>query len=97
MGIQVEQVEYHRNGVTGVGFNVVTFMADGAPMVGVVFPAAGEVAVFNREQLGQGDITFGSNSHRGDDYEAELRSAIAAQDGTAPAGVAGSPDDAYRW
>lgn len=84
--ITVEDVAYHRNGVSGIGFHVVTFRwaerhEEPRPMVGTVFPELGAVAVFDRELLRQGNIGFAEgNSWRGDHFEAALREAIAQYD-----------------
>ena len=71
----------HRNGVDGEPFHVVLFESDWTPdlMLGVVFDAPGAVAVFNLRLLEMGVIAFGGNSHRGDDYEADLRAWIARE------------------
>lgn len=80
--MNVSQVNYHRNGIGGVGFHVVLFnvLEGGAErkMFGVVFPEKGEVAVFDLEKLGQGEVRFLHNSWRGDVYEPQLRKAIKA-------------------
>ena len=76
--IHIEEVAYHRNGISGEGFHVVTFRYGPTPMVGVVFTGAGQVAVFDRALLGQGTIAFLENSWRGDEFAAVLRDAITA-------------------
>lgn len=77
----VQSVDYHRNGVAGEGFHVITFtMRDGRerrPMVATVFATPGQIAVLDVGKLADGDVAFGSNSWRGDDFEPELRQAIA--------------------
>ena len=84
---KIEEIAYHRNGISGMPFHVVKFLGEAGPMLGVVFPipeedidggcvADGCVAVFQRTLLACDDIEFGSNSWRGDHYEAELRAAI---------------------
>lgn len=87
--ITIEQIEYHRNGVCGAPFSVVTFTdtdvgdtkkKKGRKMVGIVFDEHAHVAVFDRELLGNGNIAFGENSWRGDTYEKELRAAIAEKE-----------------
>lgn len=79
--LKIEEIASHRNGVSGNGFYIVTFheaRKHHAPrMVAVVFLEQGNCAVFDRELLGQGVIAFGRNSWRGDNYERELREAIA--------------------
>lgn len=73
----LESIDYHRNGVSGEPFRVLTFHdTEHGPMVGIVFEAEGHCAVFNRALLGQGDIRFGYNSYRGDYYEPQLRAWI---------------------
>ena len=71
---------YHRNGSSGNGFCVVTFdtVQEGLlhPMVAIVFKEQGNVAVFDRKQLGQGVIEFGANSWRCESFEKELRAFI---------------------
>jgi hypothetical protein len=83
--IEVEEVEYHRNGVGGAPFNVIKFTdPKEGPMLGVVFYKVDcsetAVAVFNRDKLAEGDISFGSNSWRGDVYAPMLRVGIALHD-----------------
>lgn len=82
MTIEVESIAFHRNGVSGEGFHVVTFFDVDRPMVGVVFESKGSVAVFERDLLGQGQIAFGINSWRGDLYERELRTVIQEWEGS---------------
>jgi hypothetical protein len=71
---------YHRNGMSGNGFCVLTFDAifggERYKMVATVFQESGNIAVFDREKLGAGVIEFGLNSWRGDDFEKELREVI---------------------
>ena len=85
---KVESIAYHRNGISGAPFSVVTFThrVEGEPkprnMVAVVFDAPYHTAVFDRDALGAGAIAFGGtddgqNSWRGDNFDAELRAAIA--------------------
>jgi hypothetical protein len=76
--ITIEELAYHRNGVSGQGFHVVTFREEREPMVAVVFEGEGQVAVFNRERLGNGRITSRTHGYRGEVYEPFLRKAIAA-------------------
>lgn len=76
------KIDFHRNGVSGNPFYVATFTAKYddnllGNMFAVVFPEESSVAVFDLDKLAAGDIKFGSNSWRGDYYEAPLRQAIA--------------------
>jgi hypothetical protein len=76
--VQVEEVVSHRNGICGTSFYVINFFdkEEEINLVGIVFPQKGNVAVFDRELLGNGEIGFGINSWRGDNYEISLRRAI---------------------
>jgi hypothetical protein len=73
------KVAYHRNGVSGEGFHIITFHnnEDHIDMVGIVFEGSGQVAVFDRKLLGEGVIEFRQNSWRGDSFEPSLREVIA--------------------
>lgn len=78
---KLENVQFHRNGVGGEPFYVVTFTENRHNMMAVIFdstdqPANPRVAVFDRDALAEGNITFGENSWRGDTYAAWLEDAI---------------------
>lgn len=76
--IVIERVAYHRNGICGNGFHAITFrQLDNTPMMGVVFEEPGNIAVFNRELAGAGNLDFYTNSWRGDEFEQALRQAVA--------------------
>jgi hypothetical protein len=63
------KVAYHRNGVSGNGFHLVSFTHDSKAMGAVVFEEPGDVAVFR---------LFGiDDKYRGDLFESALREAIA--------------------
>ncbi len=79
MGLKIETVACHRNGVCGAPFYVVLFEDDG-PMLAVVFEAEHHCAVLGIDKLAAGDVAFGSNSWRGDTYERAMRAAIARAD-----------------
>ena len=51
---------------------------DEGRMLGIVFDEKHHVAVFNLDKLALGNIAFGVNSLRGDNYEPYLRAAITA-------------------
>jgi hypothetical protein len=82
------QFTYHRNGTSGNGFYVVLFditvtqtlencdKGDVLPMVAIVFKEKGNIAVMNRNLLGQGVFEFGANSWRAEDFEKEVRTII---------------------
>ena len=85
MKIQIEQISHHRNGISGESFHAVLFTsdentnADNSPrrMVASVFEAPGHVSVLDIAMLTY-TVEFGTNSWRGDCFEAQLREAIAA-------------------
>ena len=85
MKLKILQNEYHRNGVSGTGFNVMIFKTKGdretanKVMMGVIFPDKGSVAVFDLNKLAQQNIKFGDNSWRGDYFEAGLRKHLKLQ------------------
>lgn len=80
MKLSIENIQHHRNGISGAPFTVLLFRdPDVGRMVGIVFELAHHVAVLNIDKLAQGDIAFGSNSWRGDSYEPTLRRAINNQ------------------
>jgi len=78
---KVLSVDYHRNGVMGTPFNVVLFVdkESGENFVGIV-PSQDEnernAFVLSVDKMANGDIAFGSNSYRGDNYASELKAAI---------------------
>lgn len=81
MKLRIEQLQHHRNGISGAPFDVLIFRDPHAGrMLGIVFTEPSHVAVFHLDQLARGNITFGVNSWRGDDYEPHLRQAIQRRD-----------------
>lgn len=75
--MRIEKIASHRNGICGSPFHVIIFDdGDVGRMLGIVFEQESSVAVFNLDKLTQGDIAFGSNSWRGDQYEPYLREAV---------------------
>ena len=80
--VTASEVAFHRNGIAGESFHVVLFTkgCDGAldpdRFIAVVFEGKGQCAVFNLENLNEGEIRFGSNSWRGDQFEPGLREVI---------------------
>ncbi len=80
MRLDIREVSYHRNGISGNGFHVVQFKfkEDGVSlnMIGIVFEEPGNVAVFDRQLLSVGIAEFIKNSWRGDRFEPALRRAI---------------------
>lgn len=70
----------HRNGVHGNSFNVLKFRDGNRNMIGVVFQEHGNIAVFDFDMLAKGNIAFGENSWRGDEYEHALRKMIQEEE-----------------
>jgi hypothetical protein len=69
---------HHRNGVAGAGFDVMLFkvLRERGAKVAILFDDPGYCAVLDVTLLAAGDIAFGSNSWRGDDFEPDLRRAV---------------------
>ena len=78
MKLKITDIASHRNGVGGAPFDVVLFREGKSRKVAILFEAEAHCAVLDIAKLNAGDIAFGSNSWRGDDYEPELRKAINA-------------------
>ncbi len=81
MKLTILDIAHHRNGVCGAPFEVVLFKdsgREGSRKVGIIFDAPYHCAVLNVAKLAAGDIAFGSNSFRGDNYEPDLRKATDA-------------------
>jgi len=76
---RIISIARHRNGVGGAPFDIVLFKdtgGQGSRKVAILFEPAGFCAVLDVDKLATGDIAFGSNSWRGDDYEPPLRQAV---------------------
>jgi hypothetical protein len=74
--LQIVNADTHRNGVAGMPFKValVDDPNEGDTKLVIMFEAEGHTAVLSLDKLIQDeDITFGSNSFRGDRYEEALR------------------------
>lgn len=82
--VDIQEIEWHRNGVGGAGFHAVLFtMVESGQkhnMLGIVFQEQAHVAVFDRDLLAEGNILFGTNSWRGDVFEGVLREEIAKRE-----------------
>jgi hypothetical protein len=80
-------VDHHRNGVCGTGFNVVLFKdrETRENFVGIL-PDGDENKwnsfVLSVDRLAAGNIAFGSNSWRGDNYAEEIKEAVAKWEST---------------
>ena len=97
MKLRIENIQHHRNGISGAPFQVLIFRdPEAGRMLGIVFDERRHVAVFNLDKLAVGNITFGENSWRGDQYEPYLREAIAEHerslDAERPITIGGSHD-----
>jgi len=81
--VKIVSQAHHRNGISGAPFDVCIFdytddKFHWKRMVGVLFDDLKDhTAVFDLAKLAIGDITFGSNSWRGDEFEKPLREALA--------------------
>ena len=78
MKLTIIDIAFHRNGICGAPFYVVLFEdhgAEGSRKVAIVFLEPHYCAVLDVAKLAAGDIAFGSNSWRGDNYEPSLREA----------------------
>ena len=84
MKLKIIAIAHHRNGVAGAPFDVALFKErgrEGSLKVGILFDEPAHCAILDIAKLAAGDIKFGSNSWRGDKYEAPLRQAINARNG----------------
>ena len=73
--LQIVDADYHRNGVAGLPFKVaIVDDANESDMkLVIMFEAEGHTAVLSLDKLMEEDISFGTNSWRGDQYEFALR------------------------
>ena len=79
MKLKIIDTAHHRNGVAGAPFDVVLFKdrgRQGSRKVAILFDEPHHCAVLDVAKLAAGDIAFGSNSWRGDEYERPLREGI---------------------
>ena len=79
MNLTIIDLAHHRNGIGGAPFAVILFEdagEEGSRKVAILFEQDRHCAVLDVDKLVQGDITFGSNSWRGDRFEPSLRQAI---------------------
>jgi hypothetical protein len=81
MKLKIINSTHHRNGVAGAPFEVVLFTDKGpqdSRKMAILFDEPDHCAVLDIAKLAAGDIAFGSNSWRGDDYEKPLREGMKA-------------------
>jgi hypothetical protein len=79
MKLTIIDIAHHRNGISGAPFDVTLFEdhdVEGSRKVGILFEEPCHCAILDVTKLAQGDISFGSNSWRGDHYEPQLRKTI---------------------
>lgn len=78
--IEIQDIQHHRNGICGMPFTVVTFLWEGRSMVAVRFDDSTRlnprIAVLDRGMLAEGNIQFGLNSWRGDEFAHQIDQAI---------------------
>ncbi len=89
MSILIEKLvaqDHHRNGISGQPFDVAIFESEGRRMLGIVLDEDADsntgyvnCFVLDIDKLAAGNITFGSNSWRGDNFASELRAWIASE------------------
>jgi hypothetical protein len=85
MKLTIIDIAYQRNGMGGAPFATVLFEdsgPEGSRKIAILFEAEYHCAVLDVAKLTAGDITFGSNSWRGDQYEPLLRAETTARLGT---------------
>lgn len=74
---KVVKAAFHRNGIAGDPFYVGIVRERGCDMLVVTFLSDPlRTAAFDIELLGEGNIAFGENSFRGDQYSREYREEI---------------------
>ncbi len=85
MKLKIIDTAHHRNGIDGAPFDVALFEdhgPDATRKVAILFETPHHCAVLDVDKLAQGDIAFGSNSWRGDQYEPHLRKEIVKRQRT---------------
>jgi hypothetical protein len=85
MKLTIIDIAQHRNGIGGAPFATVLFEdsgPEGSRKIAILFEAEYHCAVLDVAKLAAGDIAFGSNSWRGDTYEALVRAETTARLGT---------------
>jgi hypothetical protein len=83
--IKIQEIAFHRNGVSGNSFHAVRFtVTSGGPnergnFLATVFESEGDIAVINLDKIAELGVGHG-NKWRGDYYETQIRTAIEADD-----------------
>lgn len=79
--LKIQEIQFHRNGVSGSGFHAVRFAVTSGPVeergnfLATVFEGRGDVAVINLDKIAEYGVSLG-NKWRGDYYESAIREAI---------------------
>lgn len=82
MKIEVLKIAYHRNGVCGEGFHVITFnwKDDNEKlrhMLGIIYKESSYCSILDIDETVKDNIEFANgNSWRGDKFESDLRKTI---------------------
>ncbi len=83
MELDIQEIAYHRNGISGLGFHAIRFrwQPEGAKnkenFLGILFEEEGSCAVIGLDRIESQGVEFAKgNSWRGDYFEPELRKAI---------------------
>ena len=79
MKLTIIDTAHHRNGICGAPFAVILFEdsgPEGSRKIGIVFDEPYHCAILDVGKLAAGDIAFGTNSWRGDQFEPSLRKAM---------------------
>lgn len=85
--MQLIATAHHRNGIGGDPFRVALFKdEEDRVMVSVDFGGA-SFAVLQVSKLSKGDIAFGSNSWRGDNYKGPVRKLVEGADDSVAEGA----------
>jgi hypothetical protein len=76
--VKIISTSHHRNGISGVPFDVTLFQCPKyGRFIAFDFADNGGFGMVNIDQAAKGDIAFGSNSWRGDHYQEAVRAAAA--------------------
>jgi hypothetical protein len=79
--LKIQEIQFHRNGVSGSGFHAVRFDVVSGPdgergsFLATVFEGPGDIAVINLDRIAEYGVGLG-NKWRGDYYESTIRAAI---------------------
>ena len=85
--VKVLSMSHHRNGIGGDPFDVAIFEDDDGTVKVAVDFGGSAFAVLQVDKLSAGDIAFGSNSWRGDQYAGRVRPLMESADISAAPGA----------